>query len=137
MTLTIEAPTDPQLAFIRELCRERGYLMPPVHSKQEASILIDEIRSGAYPPPDWTEPPEDEERFDGAEPWPESGPTCIACLEEDVRNLASERDAQEEALRALYFNPGPPELVQRVVTTVLGAYTSKWLEARPAEEIVA
>lgn len=53
----------------------------------------------------------------------------------DARNLASERDALEEALRSLYFNPGPPALVQSVVKAVLGAYQSDWLEARPAEEI--
>jgi hypothetical protein len=53
--LTIEAPTDAQLDYIRELCRARGYLMPAVHSKTEASLLIDEIRSDRYAPPEWAE----------------------------------------------------------------------------------
>jgi hypothetical protein len=55
MTLTIEAPTDAQLQFIRDLLTERGMPMAAVHSKQEASILIEEIRSGTYAPPEWAE----------------------------------------------------------------------------------
>ncbi len=53
--LTVEAPTDAQLDFVRTLCTEKGYPMPAVHSKQEASLLIDEIRSGVYRPPEWAE----------------------------------------------------------------------------------
>ena len=53
MTLTIEAPTDAQLAYIADLCAEKGYPQPAVYSKQHASILIDEIRSGQYSPPEW------------------------------------------------------------------------------------
>lgn len=55
MTLTIEAPTDAQLAFVAKLCDEKGYPKPAVYSKQHASILIDEIRSGRYSPPEWAE----------------------------------------------------------------------------------
>lgn len=51
----IVAPADAQLGYIAALCEERGYPMPAVHSKTEASLLIDEIRRGAYRPPEWAE----------------------------------------------------------------------------------
>lgn len=46
-------------------------------------------------------------------------------------------EAAEEALRALWFQPGPPTLVQAVAQAVLGEYDSSWLEARPAPEIAS
>lgn len=51
----IVAPTDAQLAFIKERARAAGFPMPAVHSKTEASLLIDEIRAGTYSPPEWDE----------------------------------------------------------------------------------
>ena len=51
--LRIEAPTDAQIGFVARLCEERGFPMPPVCSKQDASILIDEIRTGLYWPAEW------------------------------------------------------------------------------------
>lgn len=48
-----QAPTDPQLAFVARLCEERGYPMPAVYSRRDASLLIDEIRAGLYVPPEW------------------------------------------------------------------------------------
>ena len=42
MTLTVEAPTDPQLDYIRSLCEERGFPLPVVWSKQHASELIEQ-----------------------------------------------------------------------------------------------
>lgn len=51
MTLLIEAPTDPQLALIRDLCASHDCLPPDiVCSKTEASEIITAIKSGAY---DW------------------------------------------------------------------------------------
>lgn len=46
-----EAPTDPQLAFIRSLCEDRG-VQPPevVASKTEASEIITAIRTRQYDP---------------------------------------------------------------------------------------
>jgi hypothetical protein len=44
------APTDAQLDYIRNLCEERGYPMPAVHSKQEASLLIGELLRREYRP---------------------------------------------------------------------------------------
>jgi hypothetical protein len=55
VTLTIEAPTDAQLDFVRKLCAEKGYPQPAVYSKQHASLLIEEIRAGQYNPPEWAE----------------------------------------------------------------------------------
>lgn len=49
MATVIEAPTDPQLAFIAKLCAEHGWPFPEaVHSKTEASAIIDRIRAGTY-----------------------------------------------------------------------------------------
>ena len=55
MTLAVEAPTDAQLGYIKSLCVEKGYPQPAVYSKQHASILIEEMRTGAYSPPEWAE----------------------------------------------------------------------------------
>jgi hypothetical protein len=51
--LRVEAPTDPQLALVARLCEERGYPQPAVYSKTDAGLLIDEIRTGMYRPPEW------------------------------------------------------------------------------------
>jgi len=51
----IVAPKDAQLGFVAKLCEEKGYPVPPVYSKMHASILITEIRSGEYRPPEWAE----------------------------------------------------------------------------------
>ena len=61
MTLTIAAPTDAQLGYIASLCEEKGYPQPAVYSKQHASLLIEEIRRGAYRPPEWAEWADDDE----------------------------------------------------------------------------
>lgn len=53
MTLTVEAPTDPQLDYIRSLCEERGFPLPVVWSKQHASELIEQLRAREYHPPEW------------------------------------------------------------------------------------
>jgi len=43
------APTDPQLAYIAALCRDRAIVPPDaVASKQEASEIIAAILSGTY-----------------------------------------------------------------------------------------
>ena len=55
----IVAPTDAQLGYIAALCEERGYPMPPVHSKTEASLIIGELLARTYRPPEWAD--EDEE----------------------------------------------------------------------------
>lgn len=52
---TIVAPTDAQLGYIAALAWEKGYPMPVVYSKQHASLIIDEIRTGAYRPPEWAD----------------------------------------------------------------------------------
>jgi hypothetical protein len=47
--LSIQAPTDAQLDYIRVLCETRGWPAPAaVHSKQEASEIIDAIQAGTY-----------------------------------------------------------------------------------------
>lgn len=47
--VVIVAPTDAQLAYIRSLCVERGHEFPPaVHSKAEASEIIEAIGRGQY-----------------------------------------------------------------------------------------
>ena len=49
MTLLLEPPTDAQLGFIRKLCSEQGWQFPDaIASKQEASLIIDEIRASTY-----------------------------------------------------------------------------------------
>lgn len=50
MTLTIVAPTDAQLGYIKSLCIEHGLPLPVVHSKQEASEIIGAMRGGTYDP---------------------------------------------------------------------------------------
>jgi hypothetical protein len=51
VTLTIEAPTDAQLDFIRSLCRNAEQPLPDViYSKTEATAIIDALKSGRY---DW------------------------------------------------------------------------------------
>ena len=60
MPLRIEAPTDGQIYFIQRLCEERAYPMAVVYSKTDASILIDELRTGLYWPPEWREAESDE-----------------------------------------------------------------------------
>lgn len=51
--VVIVAPTDPQLDYITNLCAEHGWPKPPVYSKLHASLLIGEMRSGTYRPPEW------------------------------------------------------------------------------------
>lgn len=53
--LAVVAPADAQLGYIASLCDGKGYPRPAVYSKQHASILIEEMRSGAYRPPEWAE----------------------------------------------------------------------------------
>jgi hypothetical protein len=53
MLLRIEVPTDAQLGYLAQLCRENGFPVAVVYSKQDASITIDEIRAGTYEPPEW------------------------------------------------------------------------------------
>lgn len=53
---TADAPTDAQIAFVASLAREHGYPVPPVYSKQHASLLIEELRAGRYAPDDRPEP---------------------------------------------------------------------------------
>jgi hypothetical protein len=49
--LSIQAPTDAQLDYIRVLCETRGWPAPAaVHSKQEASEIISGIQAGTYEP---------------------------------------------------------------------------------------
>lgn len=57
MTFTLEAPSDAQLAYIRDLC-ERRSLVPPeaVASKQEASAIIAAILHGSYDPDEYALP---------------------------------------------------------------------------------
>ena len=53
-TESIVAPTDAQLAYIASLCRERGWPPPEaVHSKREASAIIEAIRASTYRPDDY------------------------------------------------------------------------------------
>ena len=59
--VTIVAPTDPQLDYIASLCEERGYPMPAVHSKTEASLLIGELLRREYRPPEWADDYDDDE----------------------------------------------------------------------------
>lgn len=53
----LEAPTDAQLAYIRDLC-ERHSLAPPeaVASRQEASAVIGAILDGSYDPDEYALP---------------------------------------------------------------------------------
>lgn len=53
--MAIVAPTDAQLDYLASLCEERGYPMPAVHSKHEASLVIGEILRREYRPPEWDE----------------------------------------------------------------------------------
>lgn len=49
MTLQIEAPSEAQLDYIRDLCHREGVALPDViASKQEASEIIDRIKAGTY-----------------------------------------------------------------------------------------
>ena len=50
MTLTVVAPTDAQLGYIASLCREHNLPQPVVYSKQEATEIIDAMRTGRYDP---------------------------------------------------------------------------------------
>jgi hypothetical protein len=55
--MTILAPTDPQLAFIRKLCEEQGWQFPDaVASKDEAGRIIDEMRACTYRAEDYAYP---------------------------------------------------------------------------------
>jgi len=51
--LRCETPTDAQLSYVAVLCRERGFPVPAVYSKQHTSLLIGEIRDGRYVPEEW------------------------------------------------------------------------------------
>ena len=54
VALRVEAPTDAQLSYIAGLCREQGWQPPlAVHSKQEASAIIEAIRASTYRPEDF------------------------------------------------------------------------------------
>lgn len=47
----IVAPTDPQLAYIAKLCREKGWTPPDVVcSKVEAAEIIDSMKDATYRP---------------------------------------------------------------------------------------
>lgn len=49
MTFTLEAPTDAQEQYIRDLCHRHGLPLPDViASKTEASAIIDAISAGTY-----------------------------------------------------------------------------------------
>ncbi len=51
MSLLIQAPSDLQLATIRQLCDERGWVYPDaVASKREASEIITSMLSATYRP---------------------------------------------------------------------------------------
>ena len=51
MTLTVEAPTDAQLDYIRALCRQAEQPLPDcIFSKQEASEIISALKTGIYDP---------------------------------------------------------------------------------------
>jgi hypothetical protein len=55
--LTILAPTDPQLAFIRKLCAEQGWQFPDaIASMAEAGRIIDEMKASTYRPEDYAYP---------------------------------------------------------------------------------
>jgi hypothetical protein len=64
MTLTVVAPTDAQLDYIRSLCRNAEQPLPDViASKDEAARIIDELKAGRYLP--------DNYRYDTAFGWQE------------------------------------------------------------------
>lgn len=47
--LVIEAPTDAQLDYIRDLCRKADVPTPDaIYSRQEASVIIEQLRAGRY-----------------------------------------------------------------------------------------
>lgn len=51
MTLTILAPTDAQLTYIRSLCDTQGWQHPDaVTSKAEATEIIDAMKASTYNP---------------------------------------------------------------------------------------
>ena len=51
----IVAPTDAQLAYIRDLCDRNGFPRPEcVHSSREASEIITALRTGSYDPERYT-----------------------------------------------------------------------------------
>ena len=55
--LYCEPPTDPQLGFIRKLCLERSQPFPDaVCSKQESSVIIEELRGWTYRPEKYAMP---------------------------------------------------------------------------------
>lgn len=57
--LYIEAPTDSQLAYIRSLANEWGWIEPDaVASKQEASAIIDAMKRATYNADDYLYPRE-------------------------------------------------------------------------------
>lgn len=55
--LTIEAPTDAQLAYIAALCTQHEMPLPDaVASKVEASRIIEELKSWQYDPANYAYP---------------------------------------------------------------------------------
>lgn len=51
MTLTVEAPSDAQLDYIRVLCRQNEQPLPDcVYSKAEGIEIIDALEAGRYDP---------------------------------------------------------------------------------------
>jgi hypothetical protein len=82
---TIEAPTDAQLGYIASLCADRDIPLPAaIHSKTEASEIIDGIRTRTYDPRryrPWKNRDEAEWEAMGSDPdtscWqPEGGPVA-------------------------------------------------------------
>jgi len=58
--LRIEAPTDAQLRYIRDLCRDNGYTHPDaICSRWEAEEIIEAMRAGTYNPAPYCFPFED------------------------------------------------------------------------------
>lgn len=55
--LRVEAPSDAQLDFIAQLCRERGWTPPgAVYSKAEASEILGGMLASTYRADDYREP---------------------------------------------------------------------------------
>ncbi len=74
------APSDAQLAFIAKLCQEQGWTRPEaVHSKTEASEIIDRMRASTYRHEDYAVTPpwtadevyfeDDDEDYAVTPPW--------------------------------------------------------------------
>ena len=54
-TDAIVAPTDAQLAYVRDLCARNGFPPPvAIYSSREASEIITALRTGSYDPERYT-----------------------------------------------------------------------------------